>query len=104
MKSRYPDLVCPKCGSNKFKFPKTSSDAVQCGDCGHEFATLDTLEEKIVAKAKSAETRVQRTRRHASEVADSHDKMRANVAETDRLIIQSNETLTRHRRENEEDP
>lgn len=102
MKSRFPDLVCPECGSNRFKFPRTSGGSVKCDDCGHEIASLDALQSQIVAEASGTESRAARTRRHASEVAESHEKLRASVAETDRLIVVSNEMLKRHRRESDD--
>lgn len=102
VKSRFPDLVCPECGSNRFKFPKTSGGSVKCDDCGHEIASLDVLQSQIVAEANSTESRAARTRRHASEVAESHEKLRESVAATDRLIVASNEMLKRHRRESDD--
>jgi uncharacterized Zn finger protein (UPF0148 family) len=102
MTSRFPDLACPKCGSNRFKFPKTSSGSVRCDECGHEVASLDALQSQIVAKANGSESRAHRARRHASEIAESHDKLRASVAETDRLIVASNAMLKRHRQESDD--
>ena len=60
------------------------------------------LQTRIVGDGKSSESRAQRIKRHAAEVADSHEKLRASVAETDRLIVASNEMIRRHRREDEE--
>jgi len=102
MKSRFPDLVCPECGSNRFKFPKTSSEALRCDECGHEVASLDALQSQIVAKANGKESRADRARRHAAEIADSHEKLRASVAQTDRLIVASNAMLKRHRQESDD--
>jgi len=102
VKSRFPDLTCPQCGSNRFKFPKTSSGSVKCDDCGHEIASLAALQSRIVSTANGVESRLDRANRHASEVADSHEKLRASVAETDRLIIASNKMLRRHRQESDD--
>jgi ribosomal protein S27E len=102
MKRRFPDLVCAQCGSNRFNFPKAADDQVKCEDCGHPVATLAELPARIVGEPKRKEDRAQRVRRHADEVARSHEDLRASVAETDRLIVASNEMIRRHREEDEE--
>lgn len=102
MKSKFPDLVCATCGSNRFKFPRSADDAVSCEDCGTPVALLGELQDKIANGGKSPETRRQRSARHSREVADSHERLRASVAETDRLIVASNEMIRRHRREDQE--
>lgn len=99
MKSKFPDLVCAKCGSNRFKFPKSVADAVKCEDCGTPIASLGELQETVANGNR--ETRGARLKRHAREVADSHEQLRASVAETDRLIVASNAMLRRHRQEDE---
>jgi ribosomal protein S27E len=102
MKRKFPDLVCAKCGSNRFKFPKSADDEVKCEDCGHPVATLNELQAKIVGEPKRQESRSERLKRHAEEVAKSHEELRASVAQTDRLIVSSNEMIRRHREEDEE--
>lgn len=102
MKRKFPDLVCAKCGSNRFEFPRAAADPVKCEDCGHAIATLDELQAKIVAAPKPRESRSQRALRHAEEVARSHKDLRASVAETDRLIVASNEMIRRHRKEQDD--
>jgi len=102
MKTKFPDLVCAKCGSNRFRFPKSATGVVKCEDCGREVATLGELQDKIANGKSEHESRNQRLERHAREVADSHEQLRASVAETDRLIVKSNEMIQRHRREDEE--
>jgi hypothetical protein len=101
MKRKFPDLVCAKCGSNRFKFPKSADDEVKCEDCGHPVATLNELQAKIVGDPSGKETRAERVKRHAAEVAKSHAELRASVAQTDRLIVSSNEMIRRHREEDE---
>lgn len=101
MKSKFPSLVCAKCGSNRLKFPKSAADAVTCDDCGHTVASLAELQEKIVNGGNSVETRAQRRNRHAREVAESHEQMRASVATTDRLIAASHDMMKRHRKEDD---
>jgi len=102
MKSKFPNLVCAKCGSNRFKFPKSAADDVKCEDCGHPVASLAELQAKVANGGKSSETRDSRHERHAREVAESHEQLRASVAETDRLIVASNEMIRRHRIEDKE--
>src|SRR5688572_17526448 len=101
MKSKFPDLVCSKCGSNRFKFPKSVTDDVKCEDCGTPIASLGELQETVANGKGHRETRNDRHKRHAREVANSHEQLRASVAETDRLIVASNAMLRRHRREDE---
>ncbi len=98
-KTKFPNLVCAKCGSNRFKFPKSADDAVKCEDCGEQVGTLADLQAKAANGGKRGESRTQRGQRHAAEVAKSHEDLRASVAETDRLIVASNEMLRRHRQE-----
>ena len=102
MKRKFPDLVCADCGSNRFKFPKSVDDAVKCEECGQPVATLSELQARLSGNGKPAESRAQRLKRHAEEVAMSHEDLRASVAETDRLIVASNEMLRRHREEDSE--
>jgi hypothetical protein len=102
MNTRMPELVCGKCGSNRFKFPHASRDTVRCEDCGEPMASLPELQDKIANGKTPAESRDQRLDRHAKEVARSHAQLRASVAETDRLIVRSNEMLRRHRKEDED--
>jgi hypothetical protein len=49
------------------------------------------------------ETRKQRRERHSREIEESQQKLRANIAETERLLSASDEILKRHRREIDED-
>ena len=101
MRSKFPDLVCSKCGSNRFKFPRAVADAIKCEDCGTSVASLSEVQDKIV-NGKGRETRDQRLARHAKEVADSHAQLRASVAETDRLNVASNDMIRRHREEDDD--
>ena len=99
MKRKFPDLVCAECGSNRFKFPKSVEDEVRCEECGYPVATLSELQARISGHGTPAESRTERQQRHADEVARSHEDLRASVAETDRLVVASNEMLRRHRQE-----
>ena len=47
-------------------------------------------------------TRKQRRERHAQEVEESQQKLRQNIAETERLLTASDKMLKRHRRECDE--
>jgi predicted nucleic acid-binding Zn-ribbon protein len=103
MKQKMSDLVCANCGSNRFMFPKSSEEQVKCDECDEPVATLHELQARIVRGPSREESREARAARHAAEVADSHDKLRASVAETDRLIVASNEMLQRHREESDDE-
>ena len=102
MKTKFPDLACAQCGSNRLRFPKSADDTVKCEECGTPVASLSELQARIVDGGKTRESRRRRIERHAREVADSHTQLRTSVAETDRLIVASNEMIQRHRREDEE--
>lgn len=102
MRSKFLNLTCTKCGSNGFKFPKLSTEIVKCADCGHPVASLGELQEKIARGEEPSETREQRRMRHAKEAEESHARLRASVAETDRLIIATDDMIKRHRKENDE--
>ena len=104
MMTQLPKLACAECGSNRFFFPKSGDGEVKCEDCGRSVASLNELRDKIVNGGKTSETRTKRLERHSKEVADSHEKLRASVAETDRLIVASNEMIRRHREEDKEFP
>jgi hypothetical protein len=82
-------------------FPKAADEAVTCEDCGSKGASLKELQAKITT-GHLRESRRQRLARHAREVAESHAQLRDSVAETDRLIIASNEMIRRHRKEDED--
>jgi predicted nucleic acid-binding Zn-ribbon protein len=103
MKQKMSDLVCANCGSNRFMFPKSAEEQVKCDECDEPVATLHELQARIVRGPSREESREARAARHAAEVADSHDKLRASVAETDRLIVASNEMLQRHREESDDE-
>lgn len=102
MKTKFPDLACAKCGSNRFMFPKSVEESVSCEDCGTPGLPLGELQAKIANGERLGESRKQRLERHALEVAESHKKLRASVSETDRLIVASNEMIRRHRQEDED--
>jgi hypothetical protein len=97
------DLVCANCGGNRFMFPKSAEEQVKCDDCDEPVATLHELQARIVRGPSHKESRAARAVRHAAEVADSHGKLRASVAQTDRLIVASDEMLQRHREENDDE-
>jgi hypothetical protein len=48
------------------------------------------------------EDRAQRRERHTAEIEASQARLRASIAETERLVGESDEMLRRHRKENEE--
>jgi hypothetical protein len=48
------------------------------------------------------EDRAKRRHRHAAEIEESQARLRASIAETERLVGESDEMLRRHRHETEE--
>ena len=104
MMTQLPKLACPGCGSNRLFFPKSGDGAVKCEDCGQPVASLHELQDKIANGGTIKESRTKRLKRHAKEVADSHEQLRASVAQTDRLIVASDEMIRRHRQEDDGDP
>lgn len=104
-------LFCPKCGSNRLGFPQTDEEQVTCGECGSPVQTLGSLKAIIGGDAaspprqtKSAlDKSVERRERHKSEIEASQEALRASVAETDRLLSESDKMLRRHRKEIEDD-
>ena len=102
MKTKFPDLACAKCGSNRFMFPRMADDPVTCEDCGMPGASLKELQARIANGGHLHESRKHRLERHAREVAESHAQLRDSVAETDRLIVASTEMIQRHRKEDED--
>lgn len=102
-------LSCPNCGGNRFGFPRTDEEQVTCEECGSEVQSLGSVKALVggthrAPRPPSAADRIaHRQNRHASEIEVSQAALRASVAETDRLISESDKMLRRHRREIEED-
>ena len=48
-------------------------------------------------------TRAERRKQHTAEIEASQDSLRKSIAETQRLVGESDEMLRRHRKEREED-
>ena len=100
------DLSCAECGSNRLTFPTTDEGNVTCDDCGHTSQTLGELKAQFAdgsaegaADPQPAEGRVALRDRHAREVDVSQADLKESIAETDRLVDESDEMLRRHRRE-----
>jgi hypothetical protein len=103
-------LSCPNCGGNRFGFPRTDEEQVTCEECGSEVQSLGFVKalvggalHRAPKPASNADKIAKRQERHASEIEMSQAALRASVAETDRLISESDKMLRRHRREIEED-
>jgi hypothetical protein len=105
------DLSCGKCGSNRLRFPASDEGLVTCEDCGHAVLSLGELKVRV---AEQMSTRPQEEQghpadraglreRHTSEVAASQAELKESIAETDRLVDESDDMLRRHRRECDED-
>ena len=108
------DLSCAACGSNRLRFPPTDEGLVLCEDCGVESQSLRELKARYsrefsegspaAASAPQAPAdRAARRERHSSEVAASQADLKESIAETDRLVDESDEMLRRHRRECDEE-
>jgi len=100
------DLSCARCGGNRLTFPPTDEGNVTCDDCGHAGQTLGELKARFVdgsgespAHPEPAEGRAALRDRHAREVDISQADLKDSIAETDRLVDESDEMLRRHRRE-----
>jgi hypothetical protein len=100
------DLSCAACGSNRLTFPSTDDGNVTCDDCGHTSETLGELKARFAegshegsADPETGEGRAALRDRHAREVDISQADLKDSIAETDRLVDESDEMLRRHRRE-----
>lgn len=103
-------LSCPRCGGNHLAFPEADKEQVTCEDCGAAVQSLGSIKARLHnatqqgAKARGAKgRRADRQARHQAEIEASQAALRASVAETDRLIGESEEMLRRHRREDDSD-
>lgn len=81
-----------------------------CEECGTHVQSLGSIKALIVRASRqapksgaAADRAANRRSRHASEIEASQAALRANVAETDRLIGESDKMLRRHRKEIEDD-
>lgn len=103
------DLSCPKCGSNRMRFPVDLDDPLICEDCGTAGISLRDAQELIATGAHDRQEtaqpagRAERRMRHTSEVEASQAELRESVAETDRLVVASDKMLRRHRKECDDD-
>ena len=109
------DLNCAHCGSNRLRFPPTDDAPVTCEDCGTAGPALHELKDRVAndpsysrksgKAAPRGEGRAELRDRHEAEVDASQANLRESIAETDRLVDQSDEMLRRHRAEcDEQDP
>ncbi|HEX8215618.1 MAG TPA: hypothetical protein VF582_09145 [Allosphingosinicella sp.] len=105
MSGKVIDLSCPKCGSNRLRFPVADEDPVSCEDCGTAGKSLHEVKLLMTGSSKRSapEKRSERKKRHVSEVEVSQANLRESVAETDRLVVASDDMLRRHREECDQD-
>lgn len=103
-------LSCPKCGGNRLLFPPNDEEQVICEECGAQVQSLGSIKAFVGRASRqapkpgaAADRAANRRSRHASEIEASQAALRANVAETNRLIGESDKMLRRHRKEIEDD-
>jgi hypothetical protein len=103
-------LSCPRCGGNHLAFPDTDEEQVICEECGAAVQTLGSVKARLRDAAQQGresrsteQRRANRHARHEAEIEASQAALRASVAETDRLIGESEKMLRRHRQENDRD-
>jgi hypothetical protein len=105
-------LACPECGSNRLHFPVNDDEQVTCDDCRAVAGTLHDAKE-IIAGSRGEwsisgrlreETGAEQRSRQAAEVETSQAGLRRSIAETDRLVIESDEMLRRHQQERDAGP
>jgi hypothetical protein len=103
------DLSCTGCGSNRLRFPREDEELVVCEECGLAAVSLGELKARYVEelssedKLEGPDDRAARRERHTLEVAASQAELKESIAETDRLVDESDEMLRRHRRECDEE-
>ena len=95
-------LTCPTCGSNRLRIPSSDDEVVSCEDCG------SAIESLRAAKARVARGVVQtpaesRRERHTAEIEASQASLRKSIANTDRLVSESDAMLRRHHKECDDD-
>ena len=95
-------LTCPACGSNRLNIPASDDELVSCEDCGAAAQSLGA------AKARVARGVVQtpaesRRERHIAEIEASQVKLRKSIANTDRLVADSEKMIRRHHKECDDD-
>lgn len=103
------DLSCAGCGSNRLRFPREDEELVVCEECGLAAVSLGELKARYAQEFSPADDlevpgdRAARRERHTLEVAASQAELKESIAETDRLVDESDEMLRRHRRECDEE-
>ena len=107
------ELSCEHCGSNRLRFPATGDAPVTCEDCGKAGPLLHELQDRFASglpgergrrrsASAHAEGRTELRERHEAEVDASQAGLRESIAETDRLVDESDDMLRRHRIECDE--
>jgi hypothetical protein len=109
--ARGVELSCPACSGNRLHFPRSSSEPVICEDCQFVAGTLEDAQAILAGQLTrwptqgpfDAERAAARRMRHTSEIKESQAGLRASIAETDRLVLESDKMLRRHHKECDED-
>lgn len=99
------DLSCPDCGSNRLRIPSSDDEMVTCEDCGADVQSLRATKELLAgAVVQTAGQRAAvRRLRHTAEIEASQADLRKSIAETDRLVSESDKMLRRHHKECDDD-
>jgi hypothetical protein len=105
------ELSCPACAGNRLHFPRNDNEPVVCEDCRITPGSLEDAKAIIEGKTRrwplknqsDAERAAARRKRHTSEIEASQAGLRASIAETDRLVGESEEMLRRHHKECDDD-
>jgi hypothetical protein len=108
---RRVELSCPACAGNRLHFPQNDNEPVVCEDCRFAPGTLKDAQAIIEGQASqwpaegsSGEERAsKRRKRHLDEIEVSQAGLRASIAETSRLVSESEEMLRRHHKECDDD-
>jgi len=103
-------LSCPKCGGNHLAFPDSDEEQVSREECGAAVQSLGSVKARLRSAAHVGvdarhleQRKANRQARQEAEIQVSQAALRASVAETDRLIGESERMLRRHREENDRD-
>jgi len=87
------------------RFPGSDDEPVICEDCGVAVQSLGAAKALIarVAAQTTEQRAVSRRRRHVAEIDDYQAQLRESVAETDRLLSESDKMIRRHHQECDDD-
>jgi len=99
------ELSCQACGGNRLRFPSSDDDPVICEDCGVAVQSLRAAKALVagVTGQTPAQRAVARRKRQVTEIEQSQKELRHSIAETDRLVLESDKMIRRHHKECDDD-